>query len=192
MLEECFTDLLKGLYFDDEVMEWVTTALRQSHADERRYHDEAIARLQTEYARLQHRIDEMYIDKFDGRIDEVFFDSKANEWRTEQDRILRAVEEHQTANQIFLDEGIQLLELAQRAHILFQKQEPREKRRLLNFVLSNCTWKNGEINATFLQPFDLLALTASSHEEQKAAGVASNGLFDNWLPGPDSNQRQGG
>ena len=27
------------------------------------------------------------------------------------------------------------------------KQEPREKRRLLNFVLSNCTWDDGEVVA---------------------------------------------
>jgi site-specific DNA recombinase len=27
---------------------------------------------------------------------------------------------------------------------------------LLNFVLSNCTWEDGEVVATFRQPFDLL------------------------------------
>ena len=44
--------------------------------------------------------------------------------------------------------------------ILLERQEPREKRRLLNFVLSNCTWENGEVVATFRQPFDMLAETA--------------------------------
>jgi hypothetical protein len=42
------------------------------------------------------------------------------------------------------------------------KQEPREKRRLLNFLLSNCTWEDGDVVATFRQPFDLLAETAVS------------------------------
>ena len=41
-----------------------------------------------------------------------------------------------------------LLDLARNAQRLFAKQEPREKRRLLNFVLSNCTWENGEVVAT--------------------------------------------
>src|SRR6266540_836424 len=40
-------------------------------------------------------------------------------------------------------------------------QQPREKRRLLNFVLSNCSWKDGEVVTTFRQPFDLLAQTAA-------------------------------
>jgi hypothetical protein len=30
---------------------------------------------------------------------------------------------------------------------------------LLNFLLSNCTWEDGDVVATFRQPFDLLAET---------------------------------
>lgn len=59
-----------------------------------------------------------------------------------------------------MNEGVQLLELARNAQRLFAKQEPREKRRLLNFLLSNSTWEDGEVVATFGQPFDLLAETA--------------------------------
>jgi site-specific DNA recombinase len=179
-LEECLAELLKGLVLDDEVMTWMTEALRQRHEDERRYHEEAITRLQAEYTRLQDRIEAMYVDKLDGRVDTVFFDRKAAEWRAEQGRLLRAIEEHQTADQTYLEEGIRLLELGCRAHELFQKQEPREKRRLLDFVLSNCTWKNGELQATFRQPFDLLIASTKAYEHKKAAGVASNGLFENW------------
>jgi hypothetical protein len=43
------------------------------------------------------------------------------------------------------------------AQTLFARQEPREKRRLLNFLLSNCSWEGGEVVTTFRQPFDLLA-----------------------------------
>ena len=42
---------------------------------------------------------------------------------------------------------------------LFERQPAREKRRLLNFLLSNCTWEDGEVVAIFRQPFDLLAET---------------------------------
>ena len=68
VLEEHFTDLLKGLVLDDEVMGWVTEALRQGHSDAKRHHDGATPRLQTEYNRLQNRIDAMYVDKLDARI----------------------------------------------------------------------------------------------------------------------------
>ena len=52
-----------------------------------------------------------------------------------------------------MDEGVQILELARNAQRLFAEQEPREKRRLLNFVLSNCSWEDGAVRATFRQPF---------------------------------------
>jgi site-specific DNA recombinase len=48
-----------------------------------------------------------------------------------------------------MDEGVQLLELARKAQTLFDRQEPREKRRLRDFLPSNCTWEDGEVVATF-------------------------------------------
>jgi site-specific DNA recombinase len=182
ILEEKFTEVLEELSFDHEVLEWITEGLRQSHEDEKGYHDEAISRLQNEYTRLQDRIDAMYVDKLDGKIDGTFFDKKAREWREEQDRILRTIEEHQDANQSYLDEGIRVLELAHRAPELFQEQEAREKRRLLNFLLSNCTWKNGELEVTYRQPFDMIVEMHREHEKKKAAYLSKSDLFANWLP----------
>jgi hypothetical protein len=57
--------------------------------------------------------------------------------------------------------------LARNAQRLFERQEPRQKRRLLNFVLSNCTWEDGEVVATFRQPFDLLAETTANVCERR-------------------------
>jgi DNA invertase Pin-like site-specific DNA recombinase len=77
VFEERFTELLRGISFDREVLEWVREALRASHSDERRSHDEAIARLQAEYDRLQTRRGAMYVDKLDGRVDAAFYDRMA-------------------------------------------------------------------------------------------------------------------
>ena len=182
VLEEKFTEILRGLHFDQDVLDWVTEALRDSHVDEKRFHDEAIARLQREYKRLQDRIDRMYIDKLDGRIDAGFFDQKSAEWRAEQTEILNSIQEHQAANQSYLGEGVALLELASRAADLFEKQPAREKRRLLDFVLSNSTWANGELTPEFRQPFDMIALEATACASEKVAGVASDDLLQNRLP----------
>jgi hypothetical protein len=176
VLERKFTEVLRGLKFEDEVLGWVAEALRQSHADEKRCHEEAVARLQAEYQRLQNRLDVMYIDKLDGKIDAAFYDQKASEWRVEQSRILDAVAGHHHANQAYLDEGVKLLELAGRAADLFAKQEPREKRRLLDFVLSNSTWTNEELQPHFRQPFDMIADAATACAEKKLAGGASGEL----------------
>ena len=66
-------------------------------------------------------------------------------------------------------EGGHLLEPARRAHGLFERQEPREKWRLLNFILSNSTRRNGELVAEFRQPFDMLHVA-----NRGSAGVEAN------------------
>jgi site-specific DNA recombinase len=189
VLEERFAELLDRLRFDDEVLAWVSQALRVSHDDEKQHHEEAIRRIQVEYDRLQTRIDAMYVDKLDGRIDTDFFDRKAAEWRGEQQECLASIREHQDANQTYLDEGIRLLELAQKAGRLFRKQSPAEKRRLLGFVLSNCIWKDGQLTAAYRQPFDLLAKNVIALETKKPVQGVQTGSFDNWLPGTGSNCR---
>ncbi|MCR9152189.1 MAG: recombinase family protein, partial [Rhodobacteraceae bacterium] len=68
VLEQQFNAMLGQLRFEDEVLEWVREARQASHADERREHAEAIARLHAEHARLGERISTMYVDKLDGKI----------------------------------------------------------------------------------------------------------------------------
>ena len=182
VLEEKFTGLLKGISFSEETLSWVRRALRSSHADEKQFHDDAVAKLQGEHRRLQDRIDAMYMDKLDGRIGNDFFDTKAADMREEQAGIMREIEAHQTANRSYIEEGVQLLELAQRAPVLFESQPPAEKRKLLDFILSNCTWKGGELTAKYRQPFDMLAIAVAADQQRGGDGIAESARNENWLP----------
>ncbi|MCA8881916.1 MAG: recombinase family protein [Rhodobacteraceae bacterium] len=181
VLEQQFTAMLGQLRFDDEVLAWVREALHASHADERHEHEEAIVRLQAEHRRLGERISAMYVDKLDGKIGSDFFDKMAGEWREEQRRLQRDIDRHEEAEQSYMDEGLRIIELAQNAQALFEGQPPREKRRLLNFVLSNCTWEDGKMVATFRQPFDLLARTTASAARSTAASGSNSSKNEIWL-----------
>jgi hypothetical protein len=155
----------------------------------------------------------MYLDKLDGRIDAPFFDRKAADWRREQDGILRAIQVHQDADQSYIEDGIQLLELASDAHQLFLEQEPKEKRRLLEFMVSSASWKEGELSVNLRQPFNLIwnavaaaasAIDADSPEtgrvlalsnsrkgpisySGKSVTIPSQAEMANWLRDRDSN-----
>ena len=192
VIAEKFAHVLGRLSFGEEVLQWVSAALRESHADQRKEHDAAIARLQAECDRLQHRIHAMYIDKLDGRIDRSFYVQMSEQWRVEQEKLMHEITLHQAADQCYLDEGVRLLELAQNAQRLFAKQEPHEQRRMLNFVLSNSSWKDGELSVTFRQPFDLIAQTTTLEQSGGADGGGNPSTCPKWLPGPDSNQRPTG
>jgi site-specific DNA recombinase len=52
VLEKKVTWLLEGISFSEETLAWVRQALRESHRDERQFHDDAIAKLQREHRPL--------------------------------------------------------------------------------------------------------------------------------------------
>jgi hypothetical protein len=178
--EKC-SELLGRLAFGDEVLSWVTTALRESHADEQKEHEAAITRLQIEHDRLRARVHAAYLDKLDGRIDGAFYAQMAETWQEEQDKLMREITRHQAADRSYLEEGARLIDLAHSSQHLCAKQEPHEQRRLLNFVLSNSTWKNGELAATYRQPFDLIAEAAAIAAKVEGGGALNSPGHPVWL-----------
>ena len=129
----------------------------------------------------------MYIDKLDRTISHEYFDRMSETFRMDQANLLRQIEQHQHANQNYLDEGVRLLELTQKAVVLYEKQDMQEKRRLLNFVCSNSQWKDGRFVPSYRKPFDMLAVTNIDYQKTKATSPAESSLCPLWLP--ESNHR---
>lgn len=194
VLEAHFTSLLSTLAVDAALVDWMGETLRSATAKDRDEHQQAVRRLEQECTRLEHRLEQMYVDKLDGRVSEAFFDRKSQGWRREQDQILGAIAQHRDGARTdrYIEDGVRLLDLAQRAAGLFESQPPAEKRRLLNFLLSNCSWKDGALHAEFRQPFDMLAVAATP--PSGLAGEAGAGKADSekWLLRVDSNHQPSG
>ena len=176
-----FAAILKGLSIDQETLALMRRALLDSHHDEKQFHAAAVEKLQREHRRLQDRLERMYEDKLDGQIDNDFYNRKAAEYRSEQARIMREIEAHGTANQTYIEDGVRLLEIAQRARDLFESKPPAEKRKLLNFVLSNCSWKDRELTVEYRHPFELLAVAVASEKQQAGEGIAKTAESGIWL-----------
>ena len=107
----------------------------------------------------------------------------------QQNTILKSIEDHQSANQSYMEEGIRILELASRAAELFEKQPAEEKRRLLNCVLKGASWQHGKLTGEFRQPFDMLAkiaLSNSASDSKENPIEASTGEKEIWLPCMDA------
>jgi site-specific DNA recombinase len=93
-LKTKFAAVLKGLSFSPETLTWVRRALLEGHRDEKAFHAEATVKLQREHRRLQDRLERMYEDKFDGQIENDFYNRKAADYRSEQARIMREIQAH--------------------------------------------------------------------------------------------------
>src|SRR5207248_5184551 len=106
---------------------------------------------------LRGRMDQMYEDKLDGKIDQEFWTRKMNEWR-EQERTLESAlsglsapvttEKVLTVKRIF--------ELANQAHLLYVTRNSSERGQLLKSVLLNCETDGVSLNPTYRKPFDLI------------------------------------
>jgi len=156
-LEEKLGQFVKDIVIDDERLEWIKEALKESHADEKAFHDEMMAKLTSQLGKLQQKLDKAYDDKLEGKIAEEFWAKKSEQWGEEQSGILSKLKWHQGANKSYFGEGIKILELANRAYSLYLKAEAQEKRKLLNYILSNCQVANGTLYPTHRKPFDLIA-----------------------------------
>jgi site-specific DNA recombinase len=86
-------------------LDWLTQALKESHRDEKAYHDAAISTLQGQYTKLQSRIDQAYTDKLDGKMPEDVVLRKIGEWRSNRPGCSPKFCSHQVANQNYLEEG---------------------------------------------------------------------------------------
>ncbi len=158
VIESHVATLLDRMTFPEPALKYLTTALRESNVDEKKFHDEAIARLEAEYDVIQKRLDAMYLDKLDGRITAAYFDRMAADWRDELDRIAEAIHEHRQANRGQIADGARILEVASEAGAVFRGQEDdSEKRELLRFFLAESSWTENGLAASLRQPFDVLA-----------------------------------
>ncbi|MSQ97317.1 MAG: hypothetical protein EXR98_22565 [Gemmataceae bacterium] len=87
---------------------------------------------------------------------------------------------HQDADSRYLDAGVQVLELAEGTYELYLRQPPAETRRLLTMLLSNCTFRDGQITPTYHQPFDIIEVMADCVEKNKPAARAGQPVLQEW------------
>ena len=111
------------------------------------------------------RLDRSYDERFDCFIEPDFFERKSREWRQTQKQLANQIVQYEEAAHDYVRDGIRLLELSKRL-FLSKQQDSSEKRKLLNFVCSNLTWKDHTRTATFRQPFDLLAITNTTWQQK--------------------------
>jgi site-specific DNA recombinase len=165
VLDEKLAEIVRAVQIEPHVAEWIKEALRSSLEEEKEFREKEMERLKRRYDNLQSRIDKAYEDRVDGVIDHSYWAEVSAKWRDEQNKVLRLMDGYQRAHRDYLERGVRILELAQHAYSLYVKQEPREKRRLLDCLLSNCTLDGLTLYPTYKKPFDLIVEGAKTTEK---------------------------
>lgn len=146
-----------ALQLDERLADTLRVALKESMADERDYHERAVAALQVQENRLVDRRRQLYEDRYDGKVPADVCDELMAKWDKELVDVRTHLVAHKEADRKFLEHGMRLFELAQTAYSQYLQRSPAEKRQMLNFILSNCVLTDGVVVPTYLEPFAVIA-----------------------------------
>lgn len=153
-------------YFDDislseELIQQITLYLKDIYEAEGKFYREQKTRLRKEQDQIQQRLSKMYDDRYDGKIDESFFDRKLQEYKAREREVVQEMERHVNADESFHVTANMVLSLARRrAREIFESSEVEEKRQLLNFVFQNLELKDKKLLINYREPFKMIKDTS--------------------------------
>jgi len=167
ILEGQFAEGLHELVIPRPILDWLHEEFVASDVSEHAAREQTVRRDQPELIRLQNRLDVLYDNRLDGRIDAGTYDKKAGERRQQQDRMRRRLAEAQSIALLPVSQAVDLLALTAKAADLFLKQSVAEQRKLLRLVLEAATWKGGELRMPFREPFSQITTfePCNSHKQ---------------------------
>lgn len=141
-LEKEVKKLLKVLNISENGFKYVVAGLKESLQDKRASEDKILSQLERERSLLKTRMDKMYEDKLDGKIQDDFYNSKAEKWAKRIKEIDKIIALRDRADINYYDFGVKILELAKNAYSLYKKGSTEEKQELLHFLLSDSLLKD--------------------------------------------------
>ena len=189
LLEQQFAAVVRDLVVPPAVLAWLQSELIESDQTDQAARAQAVQRQQTELARLQARVDVLYDDRLDGRIDVATYDTKSGEIREQQEQTRQKIRSAEAAVLPAVSEAVDLMTVTSRAADLFVEQVGSEQRKLLHLVLQEASWKGCELRMSLREPFEELRLSNSGSARNSKGFDPSGSNFDNWRRGGDSNPR---
>jgi site-specific DNA recombinase len=165
--------ILQNIRIPDDILGQLETSLLADKDREQVIRRQKVDRLQQRLTTVRRHLDQAYLDKLDDRITEDFWRGKSTEWRDEEQCLLTSIGELNEAKPERLLDAVRILELANKAHFLYLRQNSAEKAKLLKIVLSNCTINATNVYPTYRKPFNLI-LQAAQTERWWAWGESNS------------------
>ncbi len=176
-IEKQLIQALSKISITSEHKNWISSVLAESFKDEQKYAKEHINSLNKQKQKLRERIDNIYIDKLDGKISEEFWMDKHNKWTQDLLTIQNNITAYEKANINFIETGTKFLKICNEIVDLYKIADNNEKRELLNYVLQNLSMDGEKLSYTYKPPFNIFAKGLSCNKK---------------LPRLDSNQQPTG
>ena len=156
-LDEVFLELIDKIPNPDEgFFEEIKKAVIEVRKIKSNYEETSMEEIQKQIARLQTRLDNLYMDKLDGNITNDYWKEKHNLWHDEKDRLIEKLKSISHTSRTF-DEGSNLLEnFCKYARQEFLQANGKKKRAILKMLGSNFVYKDKEVSIVLTSVFNYL------------------------------------
>lgn len=149
-----FAQVFKRLKIPVNVLEEITESLRSVHKGKSEFREAQLQKLNQEKNINAKRVENMYMDKLDGRITADEYDNRYKEFRSKIDEIDKKLFSLQQAEDEYYVTTNYLLDLANRAYDLFVSSEMEQKRQLLKMTLQNLVLNGRKVEYEGVKPFN--------------------------------------
>jgi site-specific DNA recombinase len=157
-------EILKNIHIPNKTLAQLQEAFRADQEKSANWRNSERAKLQKRLVEIRNRIDLGYQDKLDGKITEDFWTRKSKDWQQEEYQVSTALRGLEEVQEDRLLNTNRILELANKAHSLYVRQNPAEQAKLLRIVLSNCGIDGANLYPTYRKPFELILQAAKTEE----------------------------
>ena len=156
-LNEVFLQLIDKLPNPKEgLFEEIKKAIVEIRKIKTGYEQTSMGEIQKQISKLQKRLDNLYMDKLDGRISDDYWQEKHNEWHDEKDKLIEKLKAISSTSRTF-DEGSNLLEnFCKYARYTFLQANSKKKRAILKMLGSNFTYKDKKVSIELTSVFNYL------------------------------------
>jgi site-specific DNA recombinase len=164
-MSERLGELLKDIQVPEAIARTIVDSLQAERGRCEAQRKEHLAAIQQRLATLRTRMDQIYEDKLDGKIEEQLWTRKQAEYREQElglEASLSSVSKPVTQENVFTIERV--FELANKAHFLYLTRNSAERGQLLKSVLLNCSTDGVTLWPQYRKPFDLIFQRARNQD----------------------------
>lgn len=172
--EEVFTtqfeNMLKKIVVPEDVAKTILDLINADRTTEIEGRNARLSSLTGELGRFENRIDRLYEDHLDGKIDENLYERKTKEYQATIANLKTQISTFELSESTRYETVSHLLEVAKNGYKLFSKLDYLGKRKLLKKVLSNSELSGDLLLLKMKKPYELMAFcndnsTWQGHEE---------------------------
>ena len=155
-ITEQIGQVFKRLKLPKKILKQLIDTLGKTHKDKIEFQNMQFDKLTQEKKRITKMIDNLYMDKLEGKISEDRYKKFSTSLEERMDEVNSQLEKLGNAEKNYYITAKYLLDLANRAYELFKSSEVDEKRQLINLVLSNLKLKGKRVVYDVNKPFDAI------------------------------------